>query len=220
LGFPIVCLVLRKDWILTLALALLALSLPASRAALAGNGIWQEKAYLPGMGAIAVGILGARLAFRVSAPQRWILRALSLIGSAGIVAVLCLEDRLWRLLGNGTILLLTFSTTCLLLFFSWSQSSGNVSKFLGTGWLRSCGRLSYEIYLTHMFVVWFVVDAFKANGSDFRFGIFWYAPAIILSWFLGWLVARSISIPAEQALRRGLSHKIVSCLKLTSSTSG
>ncbi len=55
LGFPLVCLLLRKDWILAPALALLALSQPMALASIVGNPIWKEKAYLPGMGAIRHG---------------------------------------------------------------------------------------------------------------------------------------------------------------------
>lgn len=54
LAFPLFCLVVRGPW-RVLALTVLALSLPWTRAALQGNEIWQEKAYLPGMAAIAWG---------------------------------------------------------------------------------------------------------------------------------------------------------------------
>jgi len=57
LAFPLVCLGLRRTWLMVPALALLALALPHSRAMLAGNEIWQEKAYLPGMAGIAAGVL-------------------------------------------------------------------------------------------------------------------------------------------------------------------
>jgi len=60
LAFPLLCLTLPR-WLLVLALAALALSLPVTRAALAGNEIWQEKAYLPGMSAIAFWVLTAML---------------------------------------------------------------------------------------------------------------------------------------------------------------
>jgi peptidoglycan/LPS O-acetylase OafA/YrhL len=56
LAFPLACLVLGRTRLLVPALVLLALSLPFTRAALAASAseIWQEKAYLPGMSAIAV----------------------------------------------------------------------------------------------------------------------------------------------------------------------
>jgi peptidoglycan/LPS O-acetylase OafA/YrhL len=44
---PVACLFIRRDFLLIPLLVALALLLPCTRAALAGNEIWQEKAYLP-----------------------------------------------------------------------------------------------------------------------------------------------------------------------------
>lgn len=200
LGFPLACVVLRREAALAFVLAVLALSLPASRAALAGNEIWQEKAYLPGLGGIAVGVLAAIVARRLKRPDLWAVWLLGALGAVGLGAVLCFEGWLWHFLGNGSMLLLTLSTGCLVLALHWHDSGGPVHPFPGLGPLRSLGRLSYEVYLTHMFVVWPVVGAFKASGSDPRWGFLWYVPAFALSWSLGWLVARYVSSPCERAL--------------------
>jgi peptidoglycan/LPS O-acetylase OafA/YrhL len=204
LGFPLLCLGLRRNRILLPALALLALSLPYSRAALTGNAIWQEKAYLPGMAAIAMGVLGALVAAQLRPLGRRNLRLLRALGGLGLVAVLCFENRLWPHLGNGTMLLLTLASVCLVLAFHLQARDAGLRPIPGTGWLRSFGFLSYEIYLTHMFVVWPVVRAFKASGAGLWWGILWYLPAVALSWLLGWLVARYFSVPCERALRQRL----------------
>jgi hypothetical protein len=52
-----------------------------------------------------------------------------------------------------------------------------------------------------MFVVFAIVRLFKAAGSDIRLGYLWYVPAVLLSWLLGMLVARLVSIPSDRALR-------------------
>jgi len=199
LGFPLLCLGLRREKFMVPVLVLLALSLPFTRAALAGNEIWQEKAYLPGMAGIAMGVLGAILAKHVR-PRA--LPLLFILGAAGLVSVFCFGDVLWRIMRNGSMLLLTFSAVLLVLAFHW-QGEG-ARPIPGTGWLRSFGLLSYEIYLTHMFVVWPVVRAFKARGGGLWWGFLWYAPAVAASWLLGWLVARYVSIPGERVMRRYL----------------
>jgi peptidoglycan/LPS O-acetylase OafA/YrhL len=204
LGFPLVCLGLRRNRVLMPALALLALSLPASRAALTGNPIWQEKAYLPGRAGIAMGVLGALAAAHLPAQRRWTRSLLGALGGVGLVAVLCFENRLWPLLGNGTLLLLTLSSVGLVLACHLQLRDAGPRPIPGTGWLRSCGRLSYEIYLTHMFVVWPVVRAFRASGGGLRWGILWFLPALALSWLLGWLVAHYLSVPCERLLRKRL----------------
>ncbi len=198
LAFPMVCLRLRRERVLVPLLALLALSLPASRAALSGNAIWQEKAYLPGMAAIATGVLAAWLVAGRRLDSAWASRLLGGVGVLGLLSVLCFKGALWRLLGNGTLLVLTLSTALLVVAFH----AGGLAFGRGTGWLGSFGRLSYEIYLSHMFVVWPVVHGFRAMGARPWFGILWYVPAVVLSWGLGWVVARYVSVPAECYFRK------------------
>ncbi len=204
LGFPLLCLGLRRRRFLVPVLLLLALSLPLTRAALAGNPIWQEKATLPGMAAIATGVLGALLAAAWRPRQAWAPGLLRGLGWAGLVAVLCFESWLWPRLGNGSLLLLTGGTLLLLLGFHWRPPVQRAGAALG--WVRSFGRLSYEVYLTHMFVVWPVVGGYKAFGGGPRWGILWYLPALAASWALGWLVSRYLSTPCERWLRQRLQR--------------
>ena len=201
IGFPIVCLLTRRAWILVPLLVLLALSLPATHAALADNEIWQEKAYLPGMAAIAVGVLGALLAARWPV---WPPRAVALLGWLGVIglgAVMLDGGALWHLLHDGYMLVLTWSALCLVLATTQRRARGGWASMRGLSWIRSFGRLSYEIYLTHMFVVYAIVRLFKASGSDIALGYLWYVPALLVSWLLGMLVARFVSIPSDRALR-------------------
>jgi peptidoglycan/LPS O-acetylase OafA/YrhL len=89
IGFPLVCLTLgRSRWLLALSLSVLALSLPLTRAAIVGNEIWLEKAYLPGMAAIAIGVLAAMFAARFPVPRIWLAVLLCSIGLVGIGTVL------------------------------------------------------------------------------------------------------------------------------------
>ena len=198
LAFPIVCLLLRRDWILAPLLAVLALSLPVTLGAIVHNPIWREKAYLPGMAGIATGILGALIAAHATPRRRGVMILLTLIGVSGLVAVLGFEQQLWHFLRDSTLLLLTFPVMGLLLAFHARPGS----TIPGTRWLQSFGRLSYEIYLTHMFVVMTLVRVFKATGASVWWGVLWYPPALALAWALGALVARFFSTPAEQAIRR------------------
>jgi peptidoglycan/LPS O-acetylase OafA/YrhL len=200
LAFPIVCLLLRNDWILAPILALLALSLPVTHGAIVGNPIWSEKAYLPGIAGIATGVLGALIAAHWKPKRRGVLVLLVVIGVSGMIAVLGFEGPLWPYLGEYTMLLLTFPVMGLLLAFHCRPQW----KLPGTVWLQSFGRLSYEIYLTHMFVVMTLVRAFKTSGASLWWGVMWYPPALGLAWALGGIVAKCFSTPAEQAIRRRL----------------
>ncbi|HET9033160.1 MAG TPA: acyltransferase [Dokdonella sp.] len=197
LGFPLLCLLLRKQSALLLLLALLALSLPITRAALAGNEIWQEKAYLPGMAAIATGVIAALLAHQMREPGMRTRRALCVLGVVGIACNLLFGSLLWKLLGNGLMLVLTLSAGILLV--ALHRETSNAPR--GTHWLASMGRLSYEIYLTHMFIVFGVVAIYSKVDADPWFGFLWYAPVVVLCWLLGAALAHGWSIPCDRALR-------------------
>ncbi|MFN3703528.1 DUF480 domain-containing protein [Thermomonas sp.] len=106
------------------------------------------------------------------------------------------------LFGNGTMLVLTLSTAYLLLGLHWRQRLEPRVGLRCLGWLRAQGRRSYEIYLTHMFVVYSLVALLKASGADIRGGWLWHLPAVLLCWGQGELMARGFSDPVERALRR------------------
>ncbi|CAM5362072.1 acyltransferase family protein [Rhodanobacter lindaniclasticus] len=201
LGFPLVCLLTRRRVVLLPLLVLLALSMPWTHAALQGNEIWQEKAYLPGMSAIAIGLLGALLAARSRELPARTTALLGWLGGIGLAATTIFGATMWHLLRDGYLLLLALSALCLLLACEQRQRRGDWRPWRALDWLRSWGRLSYEIYLTHMFVVFAVVRLFKLAGGDLRLGFLWYLLALPLCWLLGKAVERWLSLPCERWLR-------------------
>jgi peptidoglycan/LPS O-acetylase OafA/YrhL len=198
LGFPLLCLTLRKEALLIVVLVVLMLSLPITRAALAGNEIWQEKAYLPGMAAIATGVLAALLVHRLRMPSLRTRQLLCLLGCAGISSNLLFGSQLWPLFGNGLMLVLTVSAGMLL--FALHREPAEAPR--ATRWLVSMGRLSYEIYLTHMFVVFGAVAIYRNVEGNPWFGFLWYVPVVLLCWLLGFVLAHAWSIPCDRGLRR------------------
>ncbi|HEU4669100.1 MAG TPA: acyltransferase [Dyella sp.] len=206
LGFPLFCLLARRRWVLVPLLLGLALSLPWSLASIDGNEIWKEKAYLPGMAAIAAGVLAALWVRGRPPPQRvaWLLRW---AGGMLLAALMLAMPWFWRWLHDGVMLLLVSATAVMLVGMS---AGGPVARTVpvrsGVG-LRRWGRLSYEIYLTHMFVVFAVVRLWQASGGNRAAGVLWYVPAGLACLGLGWLVSAGFTQPVERALRQcwGLS---------------
>ncbi|MBN4665300.1 acyltransferase [Pandoraea nosoerga] len=197
LAFPLVCLVLRGRWRI-LALTALAISLPWTRAALQANEIWQEKAYLPGMAAIAWGVLTALAVQRVTLP-RTAVRAMGALGVAGLVAVVFFGGALWSALHDGVMLVLCASAAC------WLAAAHGSTRAVPRAWqwLTQMGRWSYEIYLSHMFVVLAVTPAYLAlSGGDMRWTFLVYPPVLIACTVLGGLLHRGVSIPAGRRLMR------------------
>jgi peptidoglycan/LPS O-acetylase OafA/YrhL len=204
LGFPLMCVLLRRAWLVAAAMAVLALSLPFSLGAIVGNPIWREKAYLPGMAGIAMGVFGALAANHFRPSSKRLLLPFYVVGAVGLAGVLGFEKELWHWFGNGTILLLTFSAMCMILAFYWSAAMGRPPKMRGLGWICSCGRLSYEMYLTHMFVVIAMLGIFWSSGASMRWGVLWYIPTIAVCWVLGGVVARFYSVPLDKGIRSRL----------------
>jgi len=200
IGFPIVCLLTRRVWILAPLLVLLAVSMPWTHAALTDNEIWQEKAYLPGMSAIAIGVFGALLAPRWPVLSVTQARVLIFVGALGMIAEMFAGRFLWPIFGDSILLLLTVSAMLILI----ALQARPVSRVRGFDLLASWGRLSYEIYLSHMFVVYGVVHIYKAMGSDITLGFLWYLLALPLCWVLGRAVERYVSLPSERWLRARL----------------
>ncbi|HEY2394695.1 MAG TPA: acyltransferase [Rudaea sp.] len=208
LAFPLLCLLCgSRRWFVAI-LAVLALSMPFSHAAAQGNEIWQEKAYLPGMGAIAVGILAALFARHLSHPSQRTALALRIGGALGICAILFAGRLIWHWLLDAYLLVLTGSAAALVLGMHWNTT--NPRRIPGLDWLQSCGRLSYEIYLTHMFCVFSVVAVARWSRIDAAWGWIWYPLAIGASWLLGWIVARRFSQPCERRLRRYYAQRAAS----------
>lgn len=71
--------------------------------------------------------------------------------------------------------------------------------------LRSFGRLSYEIYLTHMFVVFTLVRLWTAVGWGRPEGALVTPLAVVGAWGLGWAFARGWSEPANAWVRARLT---------------
>lgn len=199
LGFPIACLLIRSRVAMMILLALFAASLPALKATTGGSEIWQQKAYLPGMAAVSAGALAALMAAKIPTLSLTHLRILYAVGTAGLLAVMALTDRI-AAFQYVLPLLLTASAVCLILGFHWHARLGTLMSLPGTAWLSSMGRLSYEMYLSHMFVVLSVASLVKAAHWDPYWGFAWYLPAILLAWGLGLLIERYFSVPSMKWL--------------------
>ncbi len=204
-GFPLMCLTLGRTRALVPVLLAFALALPWWRQGL--HGLWLEKADAPGMAAIACGVLAALAVRRCPRAPRSTVRWLTAFGGLGLLAVGPFELPLWHSVHNGFLLVAALASAALCAASAWQAADRadgatpgmpRVARALDVlaAPLRSFGRLSYEIYLTHIFVMWFVVDAFTARGSPPWAVLPAHLVSLALAWTAGWTFAKAWSVPA------------------------
>ncbi len=182
-------------------LVVLAAVGPFARTVLAGhNEVWREYSYLGGMDAIALGCLTALLVSR----RRFSVRAASVLRTAGAVLmlfILCCSAVVHRLglARAGLDMTLLALGTCLVIAAA-AQSAAAGSAI--TAPLRLLGRRSYEIYLTHMFVVIGGFTLFVDAGKPPSAVPILFAGVILTAAALGEFVGRFYSDPLNRLIRR------------------
>jgi peptidoglycan/LPS O-acetylase OafA/YrhL len=205
LMFPLLCLTMRRErWVLLGMMALIVIG-PFNRIALEGRDPWADYAYLSCMDGIAFGCLAAWISARTHG-SRSISRIAMALGVAAVLLVVVLRKQTFDLglteVGlNVTILELGVA----LVLYALANGVGNQALSKGTGLIRLAGRSSYEIYLTHMFVVLGLMHPFKAwfgeSPGKPTFSIA-YGIMLAVSVTLGVALSRWYSEPLNQKLRR------------------
>lgn len=189
LGFPLLCIWLPRRLFIGM-LAVLALSLiPLRNLVPAADEVWWEKAYLPGMSAIAWGVLTALLARRWQ-PSPRDARAMAIFGGFCILLALGWGDLVHRhLFKSGLYWLCAGACFVLLAFYAHAPVPQR-----GLRWLARMGELSYELYLSHMFVVLGTVAAYRSllgGNQAWTFAV--YLPVLVVCYGLGILLHRLFS---------------------------
>ncbi len=164
-----------------------------------GNEVWKEYSYLGGMDAIALGCLTALLVkrFRLSPIVLW---TLGIAGTVLLIFSLCfsLQARPWGLSRLGLDMTILAVGACMI-----------IATIAQTNWegpwamraLLNLGQRSYEVYLTHMFVVFGLFQLFVLYGKPMRGVPGLFIVTIVAAGLLGELVARFYSEPLNRLIR-------------------
>jgi len=199
LVFPLACIGLgRGKWFIAL-LGALVVSGPFARTLLAYNEVWKEYSYLGAMDAIALGCLTAIfLNRRPLTPGT--LPFLQALGVSLMIFVLGFSD-LARRIGlqrAGLDMSVLALGTCMVIAAAAQNQRAGLIALSPLRWL---GQRSYEVYLTHMFVVIVLLNIFIAAGKPITGVPAFFAGAVIFSALLGEIVARLYSEPMNRFLR-------------------
>jgi peptidoglycan/LPS O-acetylase OafA/YrhL len=200
LFFPLVCRVFGRGKLFFVILLTFIVLGPFGRTVFThGNEVWQEYSYLGGMEGIALGCLTALIVSRVrfSRPVLWAL------GTGGVAVVLFSLVFSWQAYGGwlgrtGLNMTILGIGTCM--FIAATAQTQWRSPSVLTPLLR-IGQYSYEIYLTHMFVVFGFFGLFLDIGKPMRLVPVMFIVTILISGLLGAAVAGFYSEPMNRFLR-------------------
>jgi peptidoglycan/LPS O-acetylase OafA/YrhL len=164
-----------------------------------GNEVWQEYSYLGGMDAIALGCLTALVVSRYQF-SRSVLRAMLILGSILLTFGLCFSRLAWSwgLSRTGLDMTIIATGTCLIIA---AVAQVNWHSPLALSPLRNLGQRSYEIYLTHMFVVFALFDVFVFAGKPMNAVVPLFIAVTVISALFGEVVARYYSEPMNRVIR-------------------
>jgi len=206
LFFPLACLLLSgkrlfgRSVVFPAVLVVFIVLGPFGRTVFAhGSEIAEEYSYLGGMEGISLGCLTALIVSR----RRFSRRALWSLGIGGTAIVSGSLIFSWQAyrgwLGNtGLNFTLLGVGTCMFIAVT-TQTQWRSPRVLAP--LLRIGRYSYEIYLTHMFVVFTFFAFFLRAGKPLRLVPVLFVSVVLVSGLLGAVVANLYSEPMNRFLR-------------------
>jgi peptidoglycan/LPS O-acetylase OafA/YrhL len=201
LFFPVVCFLFGRGKLLVALLLTFVVLGPFGRTVFAhGNEVWKEYSYLAGMDAIALGCLTAIFVSHVRL-SRPVLVAIGSMGTALMTFILGFSVRAfsWGLGRNGLDMTIIALGTCMVIVAA-AQTQWRTPRLFAP--LLLLGQRSYEVYLTHMFVVFGFFHLFLAAGKPMMAVPVLFITVVLVAGILGELVARFYSEPMNRWLRK------------------
>jgi len=200
LFFPLVCRVFGRGKLFFVILLTFVVLGPFGRTVFThGNEVWQEYSYLGGMEGIALGCLTALIVLRTrfSRPVLW---ALGTGGAAIVLVSLVFSWQAYRGWPGRTGLNMTILEIGTCMFIAATAQTQWRSPSVLTPLLR-IGQYSYEVYLTHMFVVFGLFGLFLDTGRPMRLVPVLFILTILTAGVLGAVIASFYSEPMNRFLR-------------------
>jgi peptidoglycan/LPS O-acetylase OafA/YrhL len=207
LFFPVVARFFgRRKLIYAILLGLVVIG-PFARTVFAhGSEVWKEYSYLGGMDAIALGCLTALSLSRF----RFSRRALWMLGGTGVALMILIlgfsiRVEAWGLARSGLDMTVLAIGTCMMIGVA-AQTNWKSPRFLNP--LLNLGQRSYEVYLTHMFVVFGAFQLFVLAGKPIIAVPALFLVVILSATLLGGIVAQFFSEPLNKQIRDRCGHAV------------
>lgn len=206
LFFPVACIVFSRTKFMIGVLALFITLGPLGRTVFSqGNEIWKEYSYLGSMDAISLGILTALITTRFRFSRSGLIWLCCTGVSLLIFTLGCSRiAKGWGLNRLGLDMTILAIGTCMILLVA-AQSQWKAPRIFYP--ILKLGELSYEIYLTHMFVILAFFHLFLKYEKPVMLIPLLFIVSILFSGFLGEIVARYYSEPLNNYIRKKLNFR-------------
>lgn len=208
IAFPLLCIVFRKEKNLTLLVLVFLIISPLARA------LWfqeelGEKNNFAYLDILSIGCIAAVVAKRIEIKERE-LNFMKFFGW-GLILFIVLFRFLayqWKLTEMGlNITVLAIGTSLVLITSQQDFMKERQTPSKITAWFRFYGKNSYEIYLTHMFVVLGLAPLFKIWNFSATWIPVLYLIVLAASGILGNTIARYFSNPLNYKIRKHFKSK-------------
>ncbi len=177
LAFPIMCLLLRRDWVIAIPCLMFIAIAPFYRAAHADNDILYLYANLSCFDAISIGCLTSMLARRWR-PSHRLAVIMEVAGWATLIVFWLRGFEGPRVMFSFTIIALS---TAAIILGSISRPSTMAARWMAGRATRWLGRHSYELYLFHVIVLGIMRDIVpgKAPGNHLTDPVAAFVPSCL-----------------------------------------
>lgn len=204
LFFPVICLFLKKEWQFAAILVLFLLVSPWARTQLYEGNELADKNHLAYIDSIALGCMAAIICSKITF-AKWLNWIFPIIGWSMVVLIFVFKGFVYKSgiadLGlNVTIL--SVGVSFILLWMHQKHQLKKEKNRMIYSWLRHMGIYSYEIYLTHMFVIILIASIYREFELDEKWLVPFLIFSILISYLLGRVIFNYFSEPVNSWLRK------------------
>lgn len=204
LFFPVTCLFLKKEWQFAAILVLFLLVSPWARTQLYEGNELADKNHLAYIDSIALGCMAAIISSKMTF-AKWLNWIFPIIGWSMVVLIFVFKGFVYKSgitdLGlNVTIL--SVGVSFILLWMHQKHQLKKEKNRMIYSWLRHMGTYSYEIYLTHMFVIILMASIYREFELDEKWLVPFLLFSILISYLLGKVIFNYFSEPVNSWLRK------------------
>lgn len=196
LALPLICLGLRRTWLVAAVCVALIVAAPIYRSQHIDNEIYYMYGYWAAFDAIAFGCLAALLARHTHLSPLW--QRLLRLGAGVLLAAVYLRGIQGHEVAGFS--LIAFASAAFLLGAANDTRAGWLTGRLSS-LPRWAGRHSYEIYLFHIIVLGLMRNVFKKPELSAAMRLPWFVLFLVLTALAAALVARFVTEPGNAAIR-------------------